>query len=322
MSTVDQRECEHEITIAAPAAVVYRMIAEVVNWPRVFPPTIHVEQEPTGDHEERIRIWATANGEPKSWVSRRTLDPDRFRIRFQQEVSAPPVASMRGQWIIEPGSAGNSRVRLLHGYRAVDDDPESLAWIDAAVDRNSRAELAALRTNIESAVAATESTFSFEDSVLVRGNAGDVYDFVNEADRWVERLPHVASVRFEQNEQGIQTLEMDTRAKDGSTHRTMSYRVVFPGERIVYKQVTLPKLLALHTGIWTFTPTDDGVRATSQHTVVLNTDNIPAILGATATTADARDYVRNALSTNSRATLELAKAYAEDRASVSAVERP
>ncbi len=316
MSTVEQRECEHEITIAAPAAVVYRLIAEVENWPRIFPPTIHVDQVSTGDREERIRIWATANGEPKSWVSRRTLDPDRFRIRFQQEVSAPPVASMHGEWIIEEAAAGGSRVRLLHGYRAVDDDPASLAWIDAAVDKNSRAELAALRTNIESAVAATESTFSFEDSVLVRGGAADVYDFVNEADRWVERLPHVASVRFEQTEQGVQTLEMDTRAKDGSTHRTMSYRVVFPGERIVYKQVTLPKLLALHTGVWTFAPTDDGVLASSQHTVVLNTDNIASILGSDATTADARDYVRNALSANSSATLELAKAYAEERAGV------
>ncbi|MFE9580452.1 aromatase/cyclase [Nocardia sp. NPDC006044] len=314
------RECEHEITIAAPAAVVYRLIAEVENWPRIFPPTIHVEQQRTGERTERIQIWATANGEPKSWVSRRTLDPDRFRIRFQQEVSTPPVASMSGEWIIEADQAGHSRVRLLHGYRAIDDDPEGLAWIEAAVDRNSRAELAALRSNIESAVAAAESTFSFEDSLVVRGGAADVYDFVNEADRWVERLPHVASVRFEQTEQGVQTLEMGTKAKDGSTHRTMSYRVVFPGERIVYKQVTLPKLLALHTGVWTFTPIDGGVRASSQHTVVLNTGTIAAILGDGATTADARDYVRNALSTNSSATLELAKAYAEDRAGVAAVE--
>lgn len=315
-----ERECEHEITIAAPAATIYRMIAEVENWPRIFPPTIHVEQLSAGDREERIQIWATANGEPKTWVSRRTLDPDQFRITFRQEVSAPPVASMYGEWIIEPGPASGSRVRLRHGYRAVDDDPESMAWIDAAVDRNSRAELSALRTNIESVVAATESTFSFEDTVLVRGAAHAVYDFVNEADRWVERLPHVASVRFDTTAQGVQTLEMDTRAKDGSTHRTMSYRVVFPTERIVYKQVTLPKLLALHTGVWTFAETADGVQATSQHTVVLNTDNIAAVLGADATVADARDYVRNALSTNSRATLELAKAYAENLASTPAVE--
>ena len=56
---------------------------------------------------------------------------------------------MGGTWIIEPAGEGASRVRLLHDYRAVDDDPEGLAWIDQAVDRNSRSELAALKANVE-----------------------------------------------------------------------------------------------------------------------------------------------------------------------------
>ncbi|WP_425586060.1 hypothetical protein [Streptomyces thioluteus] len=47
--------------------------------------------------------------------------------------------------MIEPLTAATSRVRLLHDYRAVDDDPAGLEWIDRAVDRNSGAELAALR---------------------------------------------------------------------------------------------------------------------------------------------------------------------------------
>lgn len=51
------REVEHEITVSAPAAAVYRLIAEVVNWPRIFPPTIYVDQVPEGPGEERIRIW-------------------------------------------------------------------------------------------------------------------------------------------------------------------------------------------------------------------------------------------------------------------------
>ncbi|NUK82658.1 hypothetical protein HRW23_36030 [Streptomyces lunaelactis] len=100
----------------------------------------------------------------------------------------------------------------------------------------------------------------------------------------------------------------------------MSYLVVFPGERIVYKQQILPTLLSLHTGVWPFTPIDVGVRASSHHTVVLNTDNIASVLGAAATTAAAREYVRPALISHSNATLDLAKAYAEDRAGVTGVE--
>ncbi|MFJ1605315.1 aromatase/cyclase [Streptomyces sp. NPDC088253] len=307
------REVEHEITIAAPAPAVYRLLAEVTNWPRIFPPTIHVDRVEHDGSQERIRIWATANGEAKNWTSRRALDPEALRITFRQEVTAPPVAAMGGTWIIEPLGANESRVRLLHDYRAVDDDPHDLLWIDRAVDKNSRSELAALKKNVEFAHAAEEVTFSFEDTVHVDGSAKDVYAFINEAHLWSERLPHVATVRLEEDTVGLQTLEMDTRAKDGSVHTTKSYRVTFPHQRIAYKQVTLPALMTLHTGHWTFTDTDQGVAATSQHTVTLNTDNIESILGCGATVADAREYVHTALSTNSLATLTHAKAFAENR---------
>ncbi|MEU9168970.1 aromatase/cyclase [Streptomyces sp. NPDC048420] len=307
------REVEHDITIAAPAPAVYQLLAEVENWPRIFPPTIHVDRVEHDGARERIRIWATANGEPKNWTSRRELFPEELRITFRQEVSTPPVAAMGGTWIIESLGEHESRVRLLHDYRAVDDDPHDLIWIDQAVDRNSRSELAALKENVELAHAARELTFSFEDSVRIDGAAKDVYAFIDEADQWAERLPHVATVRLTEDTPGLQSLEMDTRAKDGSVHTTKSYRVTFAHHTIAYKQVTLPALLALHTGRWTFAEDGAAVVATSQHTVTLNAGNIAAILGADATVADARSYVHTALSTNSQATLRHAKAFAESR---------
>ncbi|MEU7580020.1 aromatase/cyclase [Streptomyces sp. NPDC041068] len=313
MTANGPREVEHEITVEAPAQEAYRLIADVGNWPRLFPPTIFVDQVATGADRERIRIWATANGKAKTWTSLRTLDPRALRIGFRQEVSAPPVASMGGAWVIEPLSGTTSRIRLLHHYTAVDDAPDGLAWIDRAVDTNSRSELAALKTNVELAHRAQAVTFSFEDTVTVHGAGKDVYDFVNEAQLWPERLPHVASVRLTEDEPGLQLLRMDTRAKDGSTHTTESHRVCLPHHRIAYKQVTLPALMSLHTGYWTFEETRDGTAASSQHTVVLNTENIEKVLGPGATAQDARGYVQEALSTNSRATLGHAKAYAEGR---------
>ena len=310
------REVEHEITVAAPAVAVYELIADTENWPRIFPPSIYVDQVEVetladGLYTERIRIWATANDTVKNWTSRRVLDQEKLRIDFRQEVSSPPVAAMGGAWLIEQVSDEESLVRLLHDYRAIDDDPASLAWIDEAVDRNSLSELAALKSNVEFAHTAAELTFSFTDTVYVNGAAKDLYDFVNEAHLWTERLPHVASVRFSEPSPGLQSLEMDTRAKDGSTHTTKSYRVTFPHHKIAYKQVTLPALMTLHTGYWTFEETDNGVAASSQHTVTINPANIARILGEDATVADAREYVQTALSTNSCATLGHAKAYAE-----------
>ncbi|UOX84603.1 aromatase/cyclase [Amycolatopsis sp. FBCC-B4732] len=307
------REAEHDILVDAPADEVYRLVAEVANWPRIFPPTVFVDHVERGEGTERIRIWATANGEPKNWTSRRELDPAARRISFHQEVSTPPVAEMSGTWIVEPVSAATAKVRLLHAYRAVGDDPGGLAWIDRAVDTNSRSELAALKHNVE-LVTNPELTFSFTDTVRIDAPAKDVYDFVDQAALWAERLPHVSSVDLREPSPGLQVLRMDTRAKDGSVHTTESVRVCFPHHRIVYKQTTLPALMTLHTGRWDFAEEPGGgTTASSEHTVVLNTANIAKVLGAGAGVAEAREFVRTALSTNSRATLGFAKDHAEAR---------
>jgi aromatase len=304
---------EHGITVSAPAAQVYDLIADVTNWPQVFPPTIHVEQLERSDTGERIRIWATANGEAKAWTSRRVLDSAERRIEFRQELSTPPVGAMGGTWIVEPLAEDEARVRLLHDYRAVDDDPAKLEWIDQAVDRNSTSELAALKANAELAIGRRDLLFTFDDTVEIAGAGKDVYDFLNEADRWEERLPHVAKVALHEDTPGLQVLEMDTMTKDGSTHTTKSVRVCFPSTKIVYKQVVVPALMTLHTGRWLLTDTDDGVVAASRHTVAINEANVTSVLGEGAGVAEAKEFVHKALSGNGLATLGHAKEYAESR---------
>lgn len=307
------REVEHDVVVDAPADEIYKLIAEVENWPRIFPPSVHVDYVERGEDEEQIRIWATANGTPKNWTSRRRLRPHERAISFRQEQPAAPVAAMGGTWIIEPAGESSSRVRLLHDYRAVDDDPEQLGWIDRAVDTNSRSELAALKRNVELATNMAELTMSFTDTVHIDGSAKDAYDFVNEAGAWRERLPHVAEVSLTEDTPGLQVLRMDTRTKNGDTHTTESVRVCFPHSKITYKQTALPALMTLHTGCWEFEETDGGTVASSQHTVVINQDNIAKILGEDAGVPEARSFLREALGGNSRATLGHAKDYAEAR---------
>jgi aromatase len=304
---------EHQVTVHAPAKVIYQLIADVANWPRMFPPTVHIEYLERNELSERIQIWATANGDAKTWISRRELDPTKMRVDFRQESSQDPVALMGGTWAIEPISEDESLVRLLHDYRAVDDDPEKLTWIGEAVDRNSRSELAALKTNAELAVESPDLFLTFADTVQVKGSGKDVYDFINEANLWSERLPHVASVSMVEDSPGIQLLDMDTSTKDGSVHTTRSVRVAFASDRIVYKQIEVPALMTLHTGEWTIEETTGGAAVTSAHTVAINPSNIEQVLGAGAGVDDARKFVRNALGTNSTTTMEHAKEYAESR---------
>lgn len=303
---------EHGITVHAPAKQVYQLVADVTNWPQVFPPTVHVEYLERGDTRERLRIWAIGNGEPKTWTSRRELDPSGLRVDFRQEVSAPPVAAMGGAWVIEPDGETRCRVRLLHDYSAVGDDPENLAWIDRAVDHNSNSELAALKAGAE-LVADSELLLSFDDVVDIEGSAKDVYDFLNEAQLWEQRLPHVTRVSLQEDSPGLQVLEMDTMTKDGSLHTTKSVRVCLPDRVIHYKQTVLPALMTVHIGRWLLTRTATGVSVASRHTIAVNEENVTKVLGSGATVADARNFVHTALSTNSLATLGHAKEYAESR---------
>jgi aromatase len=304
------RNVEHEIIVNAPARRVYELIADIEQWPQVFGPTVHAEYIEKGEQAERIRIWATAVGTARSWTSRRDRDPDRMTIAFRQEQSQHPVAGMGGMWMVQPLAEDSCRVRLLHDYTAASAEPADLEWIDQAVDRNSTAELAALKSEAEPG--GPGQLLTFDDAVDVGGSAEDVYDFLNAAQLWEQRLPHVARVSLDEQTPGLQVLEMDTRTKDGSVHTTRSVRVCQPYHRIVYKQIVLPALMTLHTGQWLIAEHGDGgLTVTSRHTVRVNSSRIADVLGAGADLSSAQAFVRGALSTNSLATLRQAKSYAE-----------
>ncbi|MGV1008550.1 MAG: aromatase/cyclase [Dermatophilaceae bacterium] len=313
MSTTLRNATVHAIDVAAPADRIYALLSDVGNWPAVFPPTIHAESTPVADGEELIHIWATAADHVKAWTSRRRLQPGKLRIDFAQEVPAAPILEMAGTWVVEPLDTASARVRLLHDYAAA--AAADLEWIDRAVDTNSLAELAGLKRSIEAGPANAENRLDFADELTIDGSLRDVYDFINEAGQWAQRLPHVASVRLTETAPGVQFLEMQTKSPDGSTHTTASHRICFAPERIVYKQVTLPALMQMHTGEWTFAQDGGRVVASSAHSVVVDTANIERVLGPQASVEQAKAFVQAALSANSRATLRHAKGYAEARAS-------
>lgn len=304
-------ETEHSITVAAAADAVFALIEDVGRWPVIFSPTVHAERIERHGNTERIRIWASANDAVKGWTSRRELDPAGLRVRFRQEVSPAPVAAMGGTWVLEPLPEGSTRVRLLHDFSAVDDDPVATRWIRDAVDRNSDKELAALRDAAEQRERQAGLLLTFSDEVRVAGPAKDVYDFLDRADAWPRRLPHVDRVELTEETPGTQTLEMDTRTADGSTHTTKSVRICFPYDRIVYKQLLTPALMSSHTGEWTVREDGAGTVVTSTHTVVVAPGAIPSVLGANAGVAEARAFVRDALGRNSTVTMRHAKEYAE-----------
>lgn len=307
---------EHSVIVAAPAADVYGLIADVAGWPDVFGPTVHTEVLEETEQHQLLRIWAFANDQVRNWTSRRSLDPSAGTVTFRQVVSAPPVASMGGMWRIEE-APGGCRVTLLHDYRAVDDAPDALRLIETAVNTNSSAELQALRTTAERFADFTQLRFTFSTHQDVSGSPRDVFDFLARAESWPSRLPHVARLELREAEPGVQHMTMDTYGPDGSVHTTSSVRLCFPNRGlIVYKQTTPPPVMTSHTGRWVLDSVQDKsgapvVRATSWHTVVLDPEGVRRVLGPGTKLAEARAMVHRSLSTNSSATLLRAKQHVE-----------
>lgn len=311
MATQQPHTTTHHTEIAAPADVVYRLLADATLWPVYFRPNVHVERLEGDARTERLRMWATAGDQVKNWTSRRDLDAKARTIGFRQEVFTPPVASMRGEWRVAATGAQTSTLTLLHEFAAVDDDPAQTAWLAEVTDQNSTTELANVKALAERADRLGELVFSFADEVTVNGPADAVYEFLYRSDAWPRRLPHVSRLDLAEDAEGVQTMIMDTRTEDGSTHTTESIRVCFGRDRIVYKQTTTPALMNAHTGEWTVVPDEDGVRAISRHTVEVKESAIETVLGAGATVETARGFLRKALGGNSTATLKLAKEFAE-----------
>lgn len=305
---------EHEIAIDAPARHVYELLADVQKWPLMFDLTVHGEIVERNGQDEQIRVWsATKEAGARTWTSRRHHDPEALTIGFRPDKTKAPIGGMSGTWVVEALTGDTCRLRILHDFFPATDDPADLDWINNALDRNTGVELAKVKARAESLDSPLLLTFA--DTIEVDGSAKDVYDFVNEAQLWKERLPHVSRVSLKEDMPGLQILEMDTQANDGSVHTTRSVRVCEPTKKIIYKETGPSALMTLHTGRWLIEEhAPDRVSVTSEHTVRINESRITEILGEDADLAKAQHFVRNAMSGNSLTTLKLAKAYAEDAA--------
>lgn len=304
----------HAVLVRADRADAHAVIAEVTRWPAIFAPTVHVELSERGGGRERFTIWAVVNGTVVSWTSRRTLDPDTLRITFEQEHATPPIRSMAGSWEFLDRGAEGCEVRLHHEFRTLDGGPESARAVQAALDHNSAAELAAVARVVGSGLPPERLVATFRDVVDLEAPVQAVYDFLDRADRWPERLPHVRRADLDEPAPGVQQLDLETVTADGSTHTTRSVRLCSPGRSIRYKQTTPPTGLLGHSGAWLLTERDGGgCRVTAEHTVAVDPDLLPrdeSGIEPGASAERALERYRAALGGNSRATLDAVRRFA------------
>lgn len=303
---------EHATEVGASAQAVYRLLADLGNWPRIFGPFVHLEVLSTDGATERIGMWTTDGDRVEHWVALRRLDEEGLRIDFRPETVPPGLESMERSWVVEPVSRQTCVARLVHTYR-VKADQDGPAAVARTVEEISRAELTAVKAAAELDNTSPELLLVLEDRVDIAGPAHDVYAFLYAAEHWSERLPHVARVEVRQDSSGLQLLEVDTRESRGGVFTTRTARVGFPDRALVYKQLALPPLGSSHHVSWRITETATGAAVHSEQVVVVRPAGVTELFGAGSDPEEATSFIRRELHAKVRLVLDGAKEYVEAR---------
>ncbi|MFI9604699.1 aromatase/cyclase [Streptomyces sp. NPDC052043] len=297
--------------MAAPAGVVYALLADAEKWPLFLSSKIHVERLEFDGERDRLRTWSLMDGRLTSWTVWRRLDPVERRVEFHQELPLCPPDFMAGTMSMRDAGPGDTELLLEYHLGAGQDRSDAVAWHEQFADESSHIQLADLKGCAERWRHLDELVLSFEESIRVNGPPELVYDFLYRADAWPESVPDIARVDLTEDSPGVQRMAMETLTERGP-QTTGSIRICFPhAGRIIHKQTALPALLAAHVGEWSVVPDETGVTVVAQHSVVLRDEGIPAVLSDRADLAQARRNVRETLGRRSRALLGRAKEHAE-----------
>jgi C7-C12 aromatase (ARO/CYC) len=310
-------EAAETVTVAAPARDVFARIADVEQWPQFFSTLIHTQIEPADDATDVVRCWGVrGSDEIRAWSARRWIDSENMTLDFDNEPPPPGVQTQHGKWVVTPTGENTCTVLLSHTFELAGEVPPPVrSKIKSMFGKHSQAQLEELKTTVERGEELDELVVGWEDTILTSGDIKDAWTVLYEADKWDERIPHVSKIDMTEPEPGFQFFDMDTMTPDGKAHTTRSVRVCLPHGLIVYKQLTVPPTLEVHTGHWRFEETPDGVVLGARHTVTLRRSTLSQ-LGPDMTVEKARAYARNVLGTNSMKNLQIAKAYAEDLVNV------
>ncbi|MEV7444057.1 SRPBCC family protein [Streptomyces sp. NPDC091204] len=301
---------ERTAWVAAPAGVVYGLLADAVRWPLLLPSYVHVERMDFDGVRERLRVWDVREDRVRSFHVRRVLDPHARTVAFEQEDTARPGVPTAGVWTVEALGDTESLLtlrqeRTLEGLPAAESERSRREWQAEPAEQ-----LAHVKGVAERWERLDQLLFSFEDSVRVDGPAELVYDFLYRIGDWPERVPHVESVGVVEDVPGVQLATVDTcAAPGGRTVTTRSVRLCFPSAaRIVDKELTTSPLIAAHSGEWSLVPVPDGggVRVVCARRVMLREEAVGEVLGAGTDLVEARRYVRTWLGRAGTETLRLA----------------
>ena len=300
------RQAEVSATIEAPAGLVFELLTDAANWPRLFPWILHTEcLERTGD-DDVFKFWGlTPDGGTRIFTSRRHLDRRALVMEFEQQNQVGDVRRLSGRWTFTAVAERRTQVRSEHTFELAEDGEEAARRAHGMFTKHGTTQLEALRRRAEAYEDIEARTLVFTDSVCIASELEKVYEAFRDAASWPGFVSRVDRAVVTEAPQDVQFVELDVR-EGGVTRTTRSARVGLPCEKIVYKQAERPEHLELHAGHWGFTETPEGVLVTAGHTAVLEKAALTAY-------PDAHQHVRDLLGRVTSAHLREAKQLLESR---------
>lgn len=312
---------EHRTRARSAAGPVYRLLADHDNWPRIFPPFVHLENlGPCRRNDalpvtlpgcERIAMWSVSGDAIEHWVALRRKDERALRIDFHPEAVEPPLESICRTWTVREVSGGECVIGMECAFSVRGDDAATLASVRDAVAEGAAAELLAVRIAAELEATFPQLLLDIEDSVPIEAPASAVYDFLYAAHRWPERIPEVLRAEVREGPARTQILELDTRESDGRVLTTKAARVGIAHRKIAVKQLLLSPIGSHHHVQWLIDETPDGTLVTARQKVVIQESGVAAVLGPGTDLAGARSFVRRELSEQARMILDQARFHME-----------
>jgi aromatase len=306
---------EYAISVAAPAGVVYGLLADPLRWPVLFPSYVHVERIDGDASHELLHVWDMASDRLRALHVRRHLRARTRTIETERIDPATQQVTGRGVWRVTSDGDGGSVLTLR---RELGTPPCPAPWAGAdtaaqTLDMEVRARLGEVKALAERWERLDELLLAFLDSVHTTGPPELVYDFLQRIEDWPDLVPHIEWTDVSTDAPGVQIVDIDSAAWDGGdTVTSGAVRLCFPAAGyIVHKDVVSPGILAGHTVQWALLPDGPGLRAVCTHSVLLREEALASFLGAGATLTDARHEVRTGLGQASAEILGLAKWHAE-----------
>lgn len=141
-----------EIVIDAPRPFVYERTNDLSIWPEMFTEYSAVEVLERDKEGFLFRLTTKPDEEGKvwSWVSRRRLIPDEWRIEAHRVEPLRPFSEMRIRWGYEETESG-TRLRWEQDFTVHPEAPFDEAAAEQYITEGSRVQMAAIKRYLEDA---------------------------------------------------------------------------------------------------------------------------------------------------------------------------